>query len=178
MSNIPVLLPQTPMPAYSYVPGKFPHPISDPEGHSFGQHPKELSYVDPDQWQSCKAYLHGIDLFNHGYYWESHESWEVVWNAVGREGPIADFIKGLIKLSAASVKAREGSANGVARHALRGDKLFRAVETALSPQTSLMGLRLSKLREFAQQLAANADHVVQTSDEPVVRIHETLIDPT
>ena len=131
-------------------------------------------YLDPDQWRSCKAYLHGIDLFNHGYYWESHESWEVVWIAAGREGMIADFAKGLIKLAAASVKAREGSAIGVARHTTRGARLFSKIE----PQTPiLMGLSLAKLREFSQHLAANADRVVNTSDEPVLRIHDFILVP-
>ncbi|TGQ49534.1 DUF309 domain-containing protein, partial [Mesorhizobium sp. M1C.F.Ca.ET.210.01.1.1] len=23
----------------------------------------------------------GIDLFNHGYYWEAHEAWEPLWHA-------------------------------------------------------------------------------------------------
>ncbi len=174
MSNIPVLVPDRPLPPYSYVPSKFPHPISDPAGHSFGQQPKELSYIDQDQWQSCKSYLHGIDLFNHGYYWESHESWEVVWNAAGREGEVADFLKGLIKLAAASVKAREGSANGIARHATRGDRLFSKIEPK-SP--ILMGLSLAELRAFAQTIVANADNLVNTSDEPVVRIHEFLLTP-
>ncbi|MCA9142785.1 MAG: DUF309 domain-containing protein [Planctomycetales bacterium] len=174
MSNIPVLLPATQMPPYSYVPGKFPHPIRDPKGHSFGTAAEKVMYLDPDKWDYCDTYLRGIDLFNHGYYWESHESWEAVWNAAGREGTVADFIKGLIKLAAASVKAREGSAIGVARHATRGDKLFGKVQ-AETP--NLMGLSLVELREFAQHLASNAEQVVNTSDAPVARLHDYVLVP-
>jgi len=177
MSKIPVLLPGKPMPAYSYVPGKFPHPIRDPNGHSFGEIAEEVVELDPRQWRECEQYLRGIDLFNHGFYWEAHESWEAVWNAAGRQGSVADFIKGLIKLAAASVKAREGSANGVARHATRGDKLFCYAQSRFGPDSSMMGLSLADLRQFAEQLAATADEAVDTSDEPVVRIHDFLLAP-
>src|SRR4051794_23916492 len=30
------LLPDEPLPPYSFVPGRFPHPVRDPAGHSFG----------------------------------------------------------------------------------------------------------------------------------------------
>lgn len=47
-------------------------------------------------------YLRGIDLFNHGFYWESHEAWEAVWISAGRRGSVADFLKALIKVAAAA----------------------------------------------------------------------------
>ena len=56
-------------------------------------------------WSQSHDYLLGCDLFNHGYYWEAHETWEGLWNACGRSGTTADFLKGLIKLAAAGVKA-------------------------------------------------------------------------
>ncbi len=177
MSKIPVLLPGEPMPAYSYVPGKFPHPIRDPQGHSFGELPGEVANPDPRRWRECQPFLRGIDLFNHGFYWEAHEAWEAVWNAASRQGTIADFIKGLIKLAAACVKAREGSAIGVARHATRGDKLFCYTQARLGDESSMMGLSLAELREFAQRLETNADAVVNTSDDPVVVLHDYLLVP-
>jgi hypothetical protein len=177
MSKIPVLLPEEPMPAYSYVPGKFPHPIRDPAGHSFGEAAEEVADFDPRRWRKSRAYLRGIDLFNHGFYWEAHESWEAVWNAAGRQGTVADFMKGLIKLAAACVKAREGSAIGVARHATRGDKLFRELQSTSATESSMMGLPLAELREIALCLAASADHFVDTSDDPVVVIHDFRLEP-
>ena len=66
----------------------------------------------------------GVDLFNHGYYWEAHEVWEGLWHACGRKGTLADFLKGLIRLAAAGVKAREGNPTGVIRHARRAEELF------------------------------------------------------
>ncbi|MCA9119276.1 MAG: DUF309 domain-containing protein [Planctomycetales bacterium] len=174
MSNIPVLLPTVPMPEYSYVPGKFPHPIRDPNGHSFGEARGEIVNFDPRRWRSCDAYVRGIDLFNHGFYWESHEAWEAVWNAAGREGTIADFTKGLIKLAAACVKAREGSAIGVARHATRARRLFDMLQPT-SPR--LMGLSTEELKNIAQKLVDGAESFINKRDDPVVRVHDLLLTP-
>src|SRR5688572_14667769 len=72
-------LPDRPFPAYSYVPGKFPHPLRDPAGHSFGQAPESCQPLTPENANGHETYLWGIQLFNHGYYWEAHEVWEQVW---------------------------------------------------------------------------------------------------
>jgi hypothetical protein len=82
---------------------------------------------DPDAWWECEEYLFGFDLFNAGYYWEAHEAWESCWHAVGRKGPAADLLKGLIRLAACGVKAREGRRDGVASHSAAAARLFRSV---------------------------------------------------
>ena len=126
----PRLVPDKPFPPYAYVSGRFPHPTSDPAGHSFGA-PAEPAALDPDRWQACRPYLYGIDLFNHGYYWEAHEAWEGLWHGCGRAGPAADLLKGLIRLAAAGVKVREGRPAGVRSHAAAAGRLFRAVARQL-----------------------------------------------
>lgn len=126
--------------------------------------------VSPDDWPTCRPYLLGIDLFNHGYYWEAHESWETVWLAAGRRGQIADFLKGLIKLTAAFVKAREGRPMGVARHACRASELFRAVSVGMPAPTVSMGLPLDQLDQEALRVAEAPERVVDTRDLPVVRV--------
>ena len=102
------LVPDEPFPPYAYIPARFPHPVRDPRGHSYGKGDQKVKLPDSDCWQKCRPYLYGIDLFNHGYYWEAHDAWESVWLACGQKGVTADFLKGLIKLAAAGVKAREG----------------------------------------------------------------------
>ncbi|RUZ71394.1 DUF309 domain-containing protein [Mesorhizobium sp. M7A.F.Ca.US.006.01.1.1] len=69
----------------------------------------------------------GIDLFNHGYYWEAHEAWEPLWHAAKRSAQHRLFFKGLILLAAAGVKIREGKRVAAARHATRAAALFRQV---------------------------------------------------
>jgi uncharacterized protein len=119
-------LPDLPLPPYAHVPGQTPHPESDPAGHSFGLARPEAAPLDPARWRDSSEYLRGLDLFNHGYYWEAHEQGEALWHAAGRRGPLADFLKGLIRLAAAGVKAREGRPDGVASHARAAAGHFRA----------------------------------------------------
>jgi predicted metal-dependent hydrolase len=64
------------------------------------------------QWRDSPDYLYGVDLFNNGYYWEAHEAWEGLWRAAGKVGVTAEFLKGLIKLTAAAIKIREGRSVG------------------------------------------------------------------
>jgi uncharacterized protein len=171
------LCPHRPFPPYSYVPGKFPHPISDERGHSH-------THVEPPclppthgDWQRCELYLWGLDLFNHGYYWEAHETWEALWHACGRKGTLADFLKGLIKLAAAGVKAREGLSDGVRRHLLRAAELLENTAEAISPAQRLLGIEPRALAQLAHDLAAKSEELVNTSDEPVVIVMPMEINP-
>ena len=45
--------------------------------------------------------LYGIDLFNHGFYWEAHEAWEGLWIACARRGPTATYLQAFITAAAA-----------------------------------------------------------------------------
>jgi predicted metal-dependent hydrolase len=150
--GVPRFLPDVSLPPYTHVPGRTPHPISDPGGHSFGHVPERPVTPDPDRWHNCRMYLRGLDLFNHGYYWEAHEVWESLWHACGRRGRTADFLKGLIKLAAAGVKVREGQRRGVVDHARGAAALFRRIGR---PEERLFGLRLGELLNIAEAVAAN-----------------------
>lgn len=146
------LVPDVPLPPYAYVSGRWPHPLSDPAGHSYGQPPADTAALDPADWRQARPYLMGCDLFNHGYYWEAHETWEAVWQACGRSGTAADFLKGLIKLAAAGVKVREGRPEGVRRHGARAAELFGSVQATTSA-ARYMGLDVGQLIAFAGRLA-------------------------
>jgi hypothetical protein len=147
------LVPDEPFPPYAYIPGRFPHPTGDPAGHSFGTQPALPPRVDPARWRECRPYLYGIDLFNACYYWESHVAWESLWLACGRHGTAADFLKGLIKLAAAGVKAKEGIPKGVKSHSERAAELWREVVRA--EPALFMGFRVEKLIELAESINKN-----------------------
>ena len=151
-------VPARPFPPYSYVPGMHPHPHRDPSGHSYGAEVADVKF-DERNWQDCEAYLFAIDLFNHGYYWEAHESWESVWIAVGRRGATAAFIKGLIKLAAAGVKRLEGNPAGAERHVRRAAELFQQ-----TPDAQLLGLSRARLLAIAESGMADA----ATSARPLI----------
>ena len=117
------LMPGRPFPPYAYLPGRFPHPIRDPRGHSYKAEPVFLAAkagIDPD------ALFWGMDLFNHGYYWEAHEAWEDLWRATPKATPQRAILHGLILLAAAGVKLREGKLQAARRHGERAAGCFRS----------------------------------------------------
>jgi len=122
--------PDKPFPRYTHTPGETPHPVKSPEGHSYGIRETAVPPLEPAHWSQSGAYLYAVDLFNHGYYWEAHESWEGLWHAAGRRGIVADFLQGLIKLAAAGVKVRQGNQAGVQTHCRRAAALFQKVKQA------------------------------------------------
>jgi hypothetical protein len=177
--TLPRFVPERPLPPYAYVSGLFPHPVSDPRGHSHGLAPECPDPPDPAHWQSCRTYLFGIDLFNHGYYWEAHEVWESLWHACGRAGLTASFLKGLIKLAAAGVKVRERKPRGVREHARRAAELFKHVARELGEVVpTYLGLSLPELTRFAQTTSERPP-VLSTADKnPVQIVFDLILVPT
>jgi hypothetical protein len=176
LSPRPRLVPAEPFPPYAFVSGRFPHPTSDPAGHSFGKVLERPAAPDAERWSECVPYLRGIDLFNHGYYWEAHEVWEGLWHACGQTGPIATFLQGLIKLAAAGVKVREGVPEGVRSHADRAAELFGEAAPGQSG-VNMMGLSLDQLAAWAKDVAANPPVTKLTADAPVEIVFPFVLAP-
>jgi hypothetical protein len=148
---------ERPLPPYSYVPGHAPHPVSDPRGHMHGHVAEAVPPLDSSNWQVSPAYLEGVDLFNHGFYWEAHETWESLWHAAGRAGPTGIWLKGLIKIAAAGVKAREGNPVGVERHARRSLALIGELRNLLTEAaTSYCGMQLVRVEQLVKELIDRA----------------------
>jgi len=160
--------PEIDLPPYAYVPGRSPHPVSNPAGHSFGKPVEPATCPPQEAWRESSEYRYGIDLFNRGYYWEAHEAWEAVWRGCERQSAAAEFLKGLIKLAAAGVKAREGRPEGVRRHAARAAELFALVQSRLDPATArYFGLSFADLLAAAAQAKEAATLPDATADVPV-----------
>ncbi|WP_442506729.1 DUF309 domain-containing protein [Novipirellula sp. SH528] len=151
-----------------------PHPVSGVGGHRYehggddGQDPQSI----------FRPHCLAIDLVNYGYYWESHEAWEMIWIAAPAATTRARFLKGLIKLAAAGVKARQGSATGVRRHAARAAALFIACEqdTTFDGRHEL-GLKTMSLYQSCTQLAERADSIVDSTVCRVRRVLPFVLDP-
>lgn len=145
----PRLLPERPFPKYAYLPGRGPHPVRDPEGHSYSIHP-----VPHSGSSNSEEFAWGQDLFNHGYYWEAHEAWEGLWRSADRGSPMRSFLKGLILLSATGVKIREGKRLPAIRHAGRAGALLRYLTTAPHDHFShAAGMQLEALAGLAEATA-------------------------
>jgi hypothetical protein len=174
----PRFVPELPLPPYTHIPGQTPHPVSDPRGHSFGAPPKTPEPLDPDRWQTCVPYRYGLDLFNHGYYWEAHEVWEGLWHASGRTGRTAKFLKGLIKLAAAGVKVRAHQPRGVQTHACRAAAIFRDIASELgSERASYLGLCLADLIAAADRVVTHPPTVSQAGAGAVGVVFDFLLEP-
>jgi hypothetical protein len=116
---------QRALPAYRHVPGFTPHPIRDPDGHSYGLPALDLPDLNTEAWETCEEYLYGIDLFNEGYWWESHEVLEGLWHAAGIGSPAAHALQAVIQCAAAHLKASIDCPRGAMRlhdHSLRHAK--------------------------------------------------------
>jgi uncharacterized protein len=172
------LVPDVALPPYTYVPGRNPHPINDPEGHSYGAPHEVAGPVGPENWATSRPYLFGIDLFNHGFYWEAHEVWEGLWHACGRSGTTADFLKGLIQMTAAGVKVRQGVPLGVANLGTGSAGLFQKVLDDLGPgRDRYLGLDLHGLLHFTRELAAAPDRWSAPAGGPVTHVLPFVLHP-
>jgi Domain of unknown function (DUF309) len=142
--------------------------LRDPAGHSCHVEPIPVA---AEVSLSSDAFLWGLDLFNHGYYWEAHEAWEGLWQVADRDDPLRMLFKGLILLSAAGLKIRERKNAAAARHAMRAAALLRqlmkvldrAIERALG--TSLAAL--AEYTEVATRMPADLQATATGQPQPV-----------
>jgi uncharacterized protein len=180
--------PPLPLPPYSYVPGHdLPHPVTDPRGHLYAQKnpPHEpllnagfLEHLPTEPTARHQAiaaslaanpyWLYALDLFNHGFYWESHEAWEEFWHALGKTTPEARFIQGLIHLAAACVKIREGKPAGVSKHTQRARELLG--ESRAACRGGSLGLDAQSVSVVVAELEKYRPECWHTSRTPVVRV--------
>ena len=149
----------TPFPPYRYVPGKFPHPIAHPQGHSHrprGEPHPHVVHVSPERWRKSEDYLYGCDLYNHAYWWEAHEAWEGLWQTCDKKSTQGRFLQGLIQAAACHLKIHMGSAAGVERLGPSSLGYLRGAAADISTET-YMGLNL---REFIDSLQSYFDRCV------------------
>ena len=138
-------------PPYAFLPGRDPHPTSDPRGHSFGQPEEAAAYLPSARWRENEPYLFGVDLYNHAYLWEAHEAWESVWHASKHDRVQALYLQGLIQCAAAWLKRSMEQPRGLER--LSELALQKLDEVARATRGHTMGLDLdpflSEVRAFA-----------------------------
>ena len=149
------LYPEKEFPPYAFVPGLNTHP-GKPGGHMEGEEDPKPAPLDPHKFWESEAFLYAIDLYNYGYYWEGHVWLEALWHEAHKEGLMGDFLKGLIKLCAAGVKAKTGQPEPVKGHADRARELFLKVGSQTHDQ-HFAGFSLLNLVSHAEEISENAD---------------------
>ena len=157
------------LPPYRFVPGDAPHPTRDPDGHSFGETGPALRPWSPAEWRELDEWLWAIDLFNDGYWWESHEALEVLWHAAGRTPPPARFVQALVHLSAACLNRRRGHVEAASRQAARAVRGLRAASAA--PDLCVDGdARCVVMGIDVAQLIGAIERSFASEDAPPIRI--------
>ena len=111
-----------PLPVRAFVPGRTPRPATEPVAPA--------APWDPADWPTLEPWLHAVDLFNHGFYWECHEALEALWHAAGRSGPAAELVHGLVQVAAGLLNLRRGHAAAAGRQVERGLELGEAAAAA------------------------------------------------
>lgn len=119
-------LPLRDFPRYLFIPGKNPHP-KKAGGHMEGEEDPKCAPINTLAPETCEFLRYSLDLYNHGYFWEAHVYMEALWNAHEREGSVADFLKALIKLSAAGVKININQNEHAEDHFKRAKELLETV---------------------------------------------------
>ena len=91
------------LPARAFLPGFSPA----------GSRPEESR--DDSSWNgqattlgAAAGFRWGLDLFNGGFYWEAHETWEALWMQANADTACRFYLQGLIQFAAAMLKSRRG----------------------------------------------------------------------
>jgi hypothetical protein len=144
--SLPRWLPQKSLPPYAYLPGKNPHPVRDPTGHGYQALP-----VAAEAPLGSDAFLWGLDLFNHGYYWEAHEAWEGLWQVAGSRRPDAHALEGLDPIVSCWGQDSRAQSAAAARHAMRAAALLRQLMNVRDRTfEGALGMSPAALAEYAE----------------------------
>lgn len=100
--------------------------------------------IDLDAPEKNDFLRYSIDLFNHGYYWESHVYLEALWNRHERKGHVANLLKAFILISAGEIKiALDQESAGIGHF----DRALELIDHIVNEETSLLiGFDLNELK--------------------------------
>ncbi len=107
----------------------------------------ELPMTDEDRRDMAR----GVELFNRGAFWESHEAWEQIW--LRHAEPSRVFIQALIQLAAAYHQLHRGIHHGVVKH-------LNNVALKLGPFSGrFLGVDVDGVKEAVDRGQAEIDRV-------------------
>jgi predicted metal-dependent hydrolase len=107
-----------------------------------------------------EAWLFGVDLYNFGYWWESHEQWEALWKLDRNSEQEKLFYRAVIQLAAANIKRFLDRIEGA--KSLAGQALEKLRKIEASPY---MGVDISLLIGATEQfhITENSSHIPRLS---------------
>ena len=153
--------PSIDFPAYAFLPGQHVHPNKS-GGYRHLQDEPDVAPIDLHAPEQNKYFRHGIDLLNYGYFWESHVYFEALWNVHQRTGPVADFLKALIKIAAGGIKHQLGQTAAFKGH----------LERALEICNELREQKIEKVAGFhIEELSNRLNMSVETISMGVLPLY-------
>ena len=100
------------LPAQTYIPGQTPRPAEDAFDHLKGGLPPNS---DGETLACSDAWTAGLEFYEAGYFWESHEVLEAVWMAASDGSDEKLFVQAVIQLANARLKVLMNRPNAVLR---------------------------------------------------------------
>jgi hypothetical protein len=154
----PRYAPEVPFPTHAFVPGRTPrHPRGEPRAHE---------RLDPKRWRECETWLHGVDLYNHGYAWEAHEAWERLWIASRDDEELAALLQGLIQCAASVLKLEMSQPGGARTLGASGTAKLERVHSASGER--VLGVDVDRfVRDFRAFLAREG---ATSADRPWIEL--------
>lgn len=147
--------PDWPLPERPHVPGETARPDPDDPVHRLARAAPDPT--DPQAWRANPAWMAGLRLYAHGYFWEAHEVWEAVWANARANSAERALVQGVIQLANAGLKQRMRRP-GAARR-LAAMAAGHVDDAASGGRAASMGLDLLALRAaIAGYRAALADN--------------------
>ena len=97
-------------------------------------------------WRQDQGWLLGLDLFDYGFYWESHEMWEFQWKTRPRHSPSRHLLQGMIQSAATLLKPRGSRAAqrlwmSAKDHLLHASDFDRGIDLDLTIESIGLALR-------------------------------------
>jgi hypothetical protein len=135
--DAPMCAPSRSLPGHKYLPGRTERPE------------ERVLPIAPGPPGATEPFRHGVDLYNHAFFWEAHEAWEQLWHACP-EGADRLALQGLIQVAAALLKEHLEVPSGAIRLARTGtEKLLEAARRGSSLPLDLNAFALATRRHFA-----------------------------
>lgn len=150
--------PDVPMPRAAFLPGRMPRPPR-------AEFALDPALCAPERWRENQVWLHGADLYNHGFAWECHEAWEHVWRSASDPRQRL-FLQALIQCAASALKRALGEMAGSMRLAERAVQNLDGLASEIAPR--YMGLDHRAFATRFRAFGASAD--AGFDDRPRLRL--------
>ncbi len=143
------------MPPHAHVPGQNDRPA---EGFFDFVEAHAADTTTEATYQHNIAWTYAIDLFNRGFYWETHEVLETLWMRAPQNSRERMLLQGVIHLANAALKLNMQRSVAADRLADKAIECFQEAFPAGGKET-LMGLNAEELKGIASQCRPPGENI-------------------